>query len=169
MSTDRVSHTSSCQAYLAKLIDRHAVPFDIGTLLRHFGSDVIPHHQAMALCAGFRHHGQLFPWPWPHQLDDKAHDRRDVDPGEDGNLPGIFAVGVLAHDHPIQIAGIDPDEDPGRAHVGKLHQQLADRQPMLLERKVVRHIGRTDGTERDSIEGAQLRHTALRHECAVSL
>jgi hypothetical protein len=33
---------------------------------------------------------------------------------------------------------------------------------MLPERKVVRHIGRTDGTERYSIEGAQLRHTALR-------
>jgi hypothetical protein len=48
-------------------------------------------------------------------------------------LPGIFAVGVLAQDHPIQIAGIDPDLDPGRAHVGKLHQQLADRQPMLPE------------------------------------
>jgi hypothetical protein len=128
-------------------IDQHFVPSNIREVLRHLGRDFIPHDHAVALCVGFRHHGQQLARPRTGQLESKAHDTRHACAGVNGNfrsdfvgltamraaaLPGVFSLGIFAHDHPIEIFGrncpqgtFNAGENPGRTHVGVLVEGLA--------------------------------------------
>jgi len=82
------------------------------------------------------------------ELERKALDALDAGAGEDGDIeadlvgmalmhpparPGIFTLGVLAHDHPVEIARTDTAQRPldagqeaGRADIGVLVEGLAD-------------------------------------------
>ena len=88
----------------------------------------------------------------------------------------ILALGILPHDHPIQIARADARQRrsysrqyPGRPHVGVLIKALANRQPEAPESDVVGHIGSTDRAKEDSVETLQLRHTVLGHHPTMGL
>ena len=71
---------------------------------------------------------------------------------------GIFALGILAHDHPVELgpgdmaqrAG-DARQDAGRPHIGVLIERLADREPQAPQRDVVGHVGRADRAEIDRV------------------
>ena len=74
-------------------------------------------------------------------------------------VAGILAFGILAHDHPVEIARTDiaqrrrdARQDLGRPHIGVLVEALADRQPQPPERDVVGHVGRADRAEIDGVE-----------------
>src|ERR1019366_7002061 len=103
-------------------IDQHLVPGYVGIFLCDFGRDLVPHNHAVALCVGFGDHGQEFAWARLRQLERVTHDALDTDAGEDrhfgadllGQTPvdtaaaaGIFAFGIFAHDHPVEIADAD--------------------------------------------------------------
>ena len=105
----------------------------------------------MPLGIGLGHDGQVLPGPRSSDIEGEAHDALDAAAGEDGGLggdflrqaavgasalTGIFAFGVLPHDHPVQVAGatsLNGEVTPGRTRVGPdvgiLVQALADLQP----------------------------------------
>ena len=115
--------------------------------------------------------------------------RVDAGPGENGHLgahllrqaamraatvAGIFAFGILAHDHPIEIIRPDITERRGnsrqnfrRPHIRILVEALADRQPQAPERHMVRHIRRTHRTEKNRVEFFQSREAVIRHHDAM--
>ena len=71
---------------------------------------------------------------------------------------GIFALGVLAHDHPVELRprhvaqrARDARQDAGRPHVGVLVERLADREPQAPQRDVVGHVRRADRAEKDRV------------------
>ena len=123
-----------------------------GRILRSdFGAHLIPHHHAVALRVGFRHHGQMLARACHGNFTGMAADARHAFAGEDGNIhgnfnrqaamratanAGIFAFAVLAHDYPINLLTqiraqwpLDAGQKPGRAHIGVLVKALADREP----------------------------------------
>ncbi len=73
---------------------------------------------------------------------------------------GIFALAVLAHDHPVEIGGVErwrsglvkPGQDPRRPHIGVLVEALADREPEPPERDIVGDVGVADRAEEDRVE-----------------
>ena len=97
------------------------------------------------------------------ELESKALDSFDADPGEDGNVESdflwqtdmgasagasIFTFGVFPDDNPIEIIGSDTGEGPlntwkqaGRANIGVLIEGLADLQAQAPQGDVVRDIG----------------------------
>ena len=91
-------------------------------------------------------------------------------------LPGILALGILAHDHPVQVLGPDPSqraldagEDAGGADIGVLVERLADVEAQAPQRDVVGHVGRAHRAEVDGVEFLQRRAAILRHHDAVLL
>ncbi len=129
-------------------IDQHLVPGDVGKLFRHLLGDLVPHHHAMALGIGFRHHREQLARARLRQRERIVHDAANTDPGEDRHLgadllgqsavhaataAGIFAFGILAHDHPVEIADADiaqrrrdAGQDLGGPDIGVLVERLAD-------------------------------------------
>src|SRR5262245_66625683 len=86
----------------------------------------------------------------------------------------ILALGILAHDDPVEVAGPDTaqraghaGQQPGRAHVRVLVEALADRETEPPERDVVRNVGRPDRAEIDGVERAQPIEAVRRHHAAV--
>ena len=170
-------------------VDQHLVPRHVGELGGHLGGDLVPHHHAEALGVGLGDHGEQPARPRLGQTKRIAHDPRDAHAGEDGNLgghllgqppmrpaamAGIFALAVLPHDHPVQIAGAaiaqrrrDARQNLGGPHVGILVEALADRQAQPPQADMVRHIRRADGAEIDRIEFLQCRQPVGRHHRAV--
>jgi hypothetical protein len=118
-------------------IDQHLVPRDIWEFFRDLFGDLVPHHHAMPLRVRFCNDGEEFSRARLRQLEGIAHDALDADAGEDGDFgadflrqpamypsaaAGIFAFGVFAHDHPVEIAGADMRSGevmPGRIRVGR--------------------------------------------------
>ena len=79
----------------------------------------------------------------------------------------IFALRILAHDHPIEVLGPDTRAAapamPGRMRVGRTlaywSKALADGEPQAPERDVVGHVGRADRAEIDRVEGCEAHAT----------
>ena len=116
----------------------------------------------------------------------KSHDPFDAAPGEDRGLgrnlfrqaamcaaavAGVFALAVLAHDHPVEVAGTYVAQrrgyawqDARRAHIGVLVKALADRQPQAPQRDVVGDVGIADRAEIDRVRGAQPGERVRGHE-----
>ena len=89
---------------------------------------------------------------------------------------GIFALGVLAHDDPVELAAVhvaqrrrDPRQHAGRTHVGVLIERLADREAQAPERDVVGDFGMPGRAEQDRIVVADQIAAILRHHAAVLL
>ena len=85
-------------------------------------------------------------------------------------LPRILALGVLAHDHPVELGGsnvaqraCDAWQKADRADIGILVEWLADREPEPPQADMIRHVGRTHRTEVDRVERAQQLVAAGRH------
>ena len=172
-------------------VDQHLVPGDVRELARDLGGDLVPHHHAVALGVGLGDDGQELARPRAGQLEREAHDAGDAGAGEDHHLgadllrqaamraaalAGVLALGVLAHDHPVELLGRDvaqragdPGQDAGRADVGVLVERLADREPQAPERDVVGHVRGADRAEVDRVEAAQPVVAARRHHHAVPL
>ena len=116
--------------------------------MRNQGGDLVPEHHAVPLRVRFRDHGQVLARAGAGEVEGEAHDPLHPAAGEDRGLgrhllrqaamgapalAGIFALAVLAHDHPVEVAGPDvaqrrddAGQDAGRADVGVLIEALAD-------------------------------------------
>ena len=123
-----------------------------GRILRgDFRANLIPHHHAMALCVGFRHHSQMLARARHGNFTGMAADARHAFAGEDGNIhgdfnrqaamrapanAGIFALTIFAHNHPINLfpqiraqRPFDAGQKARRADIGVLVKALTDREP----------------------------------------
>ena len=87
---------------------------------------------------------------------------------------GVFTLGVLAHDQPVDVLGRDVGErrfearqDARRADVGVLVEALADGEAKLPEADVIGYARIAGRAEVDGIEGLELIGGALRHHAAV--
>ena len=118
----------------------------------------------------------------------KAHDALDAGAGEHRDVgrdflrqaamdasadAGIFAFGVLAHDHPVEFRAADmaqrardPRQNASRPHVGVLVERLADREPQAPQRDVIGHVGRADRAEQDGVVILDQVAAVRRHERA---
>jgi len=135
----------------------------------------------VALRVGFGHECQVPARALARELEGEAMHALDAAAREGGDLhrhfvlqPGVhaaagarvFALGVLAHDHPIDVAPaierrLDARQHPRRPHIGVLIEALADRQAQAPERQVVGHVGRADRAKEDGIERLQALEAAL--------
>ncbi len=170
-------------------VDQLAAPADIGIFLRHLGGDLVPHHHGVALRVGLGDDGELPPRPPLRQSEGKAHDAQHARAGEDRGLrrdflgqaamdapaiAGIFALAVLAHDHPVEVARRavaqrrrDARQHACRPHIGVLVEALADRQPQSPQRDVVGNVRIAHGAEEDRVATFQALQPVLRHHAAV--
>ena len=111
--------------------------------------DLVPHHHGMALRVRLGDHGQELARPRLRQPEGEAHDALDAGAGEHRDVggrfqrralvhaaadAGVLALGVLAHDHPVELAAVDvaqrrgdAGQHAGRPHIGVLVEGLADR------------------------------------------
>ena len=87
---------------------------------------------------------------------------------------GIFAFGILTHDHPVEIAGTgmaqrrgDAGQDPGRPDIGVLVKALADREAQAPQRDVIGDIRGADRAKVDRVEFLQSGERIRRHHHAV--
>ena len=93
-----------------------------------------------------------------------GHDRdvgRDLDRQAAMRPPadaGIFALRILAHDHPVELGAAHlaqraryPRQDAGGTDIGILVERLADRETQAPEADVIGHLGRADGAEIDRV------------------
>ena len=88
--------------------------------------------------------------------------------------PGVLALGVLAHDHPVEVRRraalqrrVDAGQDARRPHVGVLVEALADLQPQAPQRDVVRDVRVAGRAEQDRVLVAQRVEAVGRHHHAV--
>ncbi len=89
---------------------------------------------------------------------------------------GIFALGILADDDPVELRPGDvaqrrgdARQDAGRAHIGVLVEGLADGEPQAPERDVVGNVGMAGRAEEDGVVAADLLAAILRHHAPVLL
>ena len=133
-----------------------------GNSCGNLGRNLVPHHHGVALRIALGDHGQQLARPRLRQsegealdaLDPRARHHRQVrryldrvalmHPAADA---GIFALGVFAHDHPVQVFRfaalqrcIDPGKNARRAHIGVLIEALADLEPQTPQRDVVGNV-----------------------------
>ncbi|MNR11741.1 hypothetical protein D3C85_1280560 [compost metagenome] len=129
----------------------------------------------------------MLAWTALRQFESEAVNALDPGPGEHRHLggdffrqasvhapavAGIFAFGVLAHHHPVDLVTVvqrafHPRQHAGRTHVGVLVETLADRQAQAPQGNVIRHVERTDRAEEDCVEGLQLFQTTFGNVVAV--
>jgi hypothetical protein len=86
----------------------------------------------------------------------------------------VFALGVLAHDDPVQVIGtaaleraVDAGQDARRSHVGVLVEALADLQAQAPQRDVVRDVRISGRAEQDGVLVADGVQAIGRHHHAV--
>ncbi len=142
----------------------------------------------MALGVGLGDDGEVLARPGAGQFEGEAHDPRDAVPGEHGDFgadffrlaamgapadAGIFALAVLAHDHPVEITRPDIGERTGQARedarrpdIGILVEALADLQAQPPERYVVGNRGIADRAEKDGVEFAKSVEAVVGHHPA---
>ena len=85
---------------------------------------------------------------------------------------GIFAFGVLADDHPVDLLAVaqrarDARQHARRTHVRVLVEALADRQPQSPQRDMIGHVGRADRAEENRVERLELLEPAFGNVIAV--
>ena len=87
---------------------------------------------------------------------------------------GVFALGVFAHDDPVQVlrraaleGGINAGQDAGGPHVGVLIEPLANLQPQAPQRDVVGDVWVARRAEQDGVLAPQLRQAIGGHHLAV--
>src|SRR5438045_3133964 len=83
----------------------------------------------------------------------------------------VFTLGVLAHDHPVDVAPaierrLDAGQHSRRPHVRVLVEPLADRQAQAPERQVIGHVRRAHRAEEDGIERLQALESPVRYVLA---
>ena len=142
----------------------------------------------MTLRVGFGDHSQALARTLHRQFAGKAADALDAGAGEDRNVDarlqrqpgmhaaadaGIFALGVLTHDHPVDLFGklrpqrpLHAGHKPCRADIGELVEALADGKAQLPERNMVRDLRVADGAEIDGMKAAQPLDAVFRHHAA---
>ena len=155
-------------------IDQHLVGLDLGETGGDLRKYFVPHYHAVALRVGFGNQGQLPARALTRQRERKAMDAFDTRAGKDGNFGGdllrqslvraaaltrVFALGILAHDHPVEIGRrgkfqrrIDARQHARRTHVGVLVEALADIQTQTPEGDVIRYFFGADRAEIDGIK-----------------
>ena len=170
-------------------VDQFLVPGDVGEVGGNFGGDFVPHHHAEFLRIGFGHHGQMLARPLARAIKGEAHDPLDPDTGENRHLgrhllrqptmrppamAGIFALGILPHDQPVEIAGPDvpqrrnhPRQHPRRANIGILIKPLADRQAQAPQADMIGNILRPHRPKINRIRLFQGLQRPRRHEHAM--
>jgi hypothetical protein len=155
------------------LIMLHNTLILLGNLIKH----LIPQHHPVPLRITLSNHRQLPPRPRLRSLKRKPHNPLDPDvrkncqlrangillmPVSRASLARILALGILTHDHPIQLLRVSPAVDkrtlrPGqdsrRPDVRPLVQFLADRQDHVPERDVVGHGRPADRAKVDCVVG----------------
>src|SRR5688572_3578636 len=89
---------------------------------------------------------------------------------------GVFALGVFADDHPVELPSLHFPQRAGdarqyarRTHVGVLVERLADRQPQSPQGDVIGHVGRAGRAEQDGIVMLDLVAAVGRHHAAMLL
>ena len=114
-------------------------------------ANLIPHHHAVTLRIGFRHHRQMLARASHGNFTGVTANARHPFACEDRDIhgdfnrqaamrapadAGIFAFAVLAHDRPINLLTqirpqwpLDAGQKACRAHIGVLVKALADREP----------------------------------------
>ena len=87
---------------------------------------------------------------------------------------GVLALGVLAHDHPVQVLGlaalerrVDAGQDARGPHVGVLVEALADLQAQAPQRDVVGDVRVTGRAKQDGVFAAQGIQPIGRHHHSV--
>ena len=87
---------------------------------------------------------------------------------------GVLALGVLAHDHPVEVVRaaalerrVDAGKDARRPDVGVLVEALADLQAQAPERDVVGDVRIAGRAEQDRVLAAQRLEAVGRHHLAV--
>src|SRR4051812_19311781 len=170
-------------------VDQLLVPLHVGEVLAHCQCDFVPHHHAMTLRVGLGDDGELLARAGLRQLEREAHDALDAGAREDAHVgghfdrmalvraaadAGVFALGVLAHDHPVQVPGraalercVDARQDARGAHVGVLVEALADLQAQAPQRDVVRDVRVAGRAEQDRVHVADRVEPVVRHHLAV--
>ena len=83
---------------------------------------------------------------------------------------GIFALRILAHDHPVEFRAVDRAQraDDPRQHaygtdIGVLIERLADREPEAPEADMIGHVRRADRPEIDRVRAPDLIEAIGRH------
>ncbi len=169
-------------------VDQHLVPRDVGKFARDLGRDLVPHHHAVALRVRLGHHGQELARARSGEREGEAHDPRNPRTGEHGDVgrhllgqaamgapahAGIFAFGVLAHDHPVELRALDVAQrahdarkNAGGAHIGVLVERLADGEPQSPQRDVVGHVGHAGRAEQDGVMALDQVTAVFGHERA---
>jgi hypothetical protein len=125
--------------------------------------------------------------PLSRELERKAVDARYAGPRENRNLgrdflrqaavctaaaSRIFAFGILANDHPVDVLSVSQRTGDSRQHarganVRVLIETLADRQPQSPQRHVIGNVGRPHRTEENCVEAFQLFETTFRNVVPV--
>ena len=171
-------------------VDQFLVPGDIGEITRDECGDLVPEHQAVALSVGFRHHGEVLARACRGLGEGIAHDPLDAGAGEDCHLgrhfllhaamgaaadAGVFALGILADDQPVEVGRVDvaqragdAGQDARRADIGVLVEPLADRQAQAPQGDVIGDVGVAHGPEIDRVRHAQPGQGVGRHEHAMA-
>ncbi len=152
-------------------VDQHPIDREAGIASDNLAADRVPEHHAVALGIGFGHDGQQPAGSAHRKIAGEAGDPLDAGAGEDRDIhadldrqppmrttadAGIFALAVLAHDHPVDgTAELRPQrarqagQQARRPDVGVLIEALADGEAQTPERDVVGQIGVADRAEVD--------------------
>ncbi len=150
-------------------VDQHLVPAHVFELAGDLHRDLVPHHHGVTLRVRLGDDGQELSRPRLGQAEGEPHDPLDAGAGEHRHIrrgfqrralvhpaadAGVFALGVLAHDDPIELAAVDvaqrrrdPRQHARRPHIGVLIERLADGKPQAPQGDVVGHVGRPDRAE----------------------
>ena len=158
-------------------IDQLFVPAHIGELQGDLRGNFVPHHHRMALGVGLGHHGQQLAWARLRQAKGIAHDALHTGAGHDGHVgghfdrvalvgptahAGVFALGVFAHDDPVQVFGaaalerrINAGQDAGGAHIGVLVKALANFQAQTPQGDVIGNVRVAGRAKQNGVHAAQ--------------
>ena len=163
--------------------------FNAGELGRHFAKRAVPQRHAVALRVGLGDRGDALLLTALHgEIEGEAHNAFDAAAGEyrrlDGDLfglvvvdeaahGGVLALGVLAHDHHVDVSALASGERRGdagieisRPHVGVLIEGAPDGQQHAVEGSVVGDVRMADGPQENGVAGRQQIQGASGHHAA---
>ena len=165
------------------------VPLDVRKLARHLVRDLVPHHHRVPLRIALGDDGQMLARARLRQFEREAQDALDAGARHDRNVgrhfdgmalvhasahARVLALGVLAHDHPVQVLGlaalercIDARQDARRTHVRVLVEALADLESQAPQRDVVGNVGVPGRPEKNRILVAERVEAVGRHHHAM--
>ena len=157
----------------------------VGELARDLRADLVPHHHGVTLRVRFGHDGEQLARARARERKGEAEDPLDADARHDRDVgrdldrqaamhasadPGIFALGILAHDHPVELRtghmaqrALNPGQYASRTNIGVLVERLADREPQAPEADVIGHVRRANRPEIDRVVARDLVAAVRRH------